>query len=305
MKRVLFIVGPTAVGKTEVALELADSMHAEIVSCDSRQVYRFMDIGTAKPTADQLSRIPHHFIDIKDPNETYSAGEYGADAREAIEAFFSQGKTPIVVGGSGLYIRALVDGLFGPKISDPAVKNELRARLDDVGLRALFQELHKIDPVTAARLHATDSQRILRALEVFQITGRPFSEYLRKKTVPANFEPFFVGLTLARERLYAKIESRVEHMLELGLIDEVKGLLNKGYGAHLTALQSVGYKEAIRFLNDELTYKETTDLIKQKTRNYAKRQFTWFRKDMRITWYDVDSFAKTTNLVSLILREFR
>lgn len=285
-RSVLLIVGPTAVGKTALSIEVAKRLGGEIISADSRQVYRYMDIGTAKPTRDELTAVPHHFIDHKTPDEYYSAGEYATEARACIRVLFERGVVPIVVGGSGLYLRALVDGLAGPGIADEEVKQALKAAVREKGLGVLFDELRAVDPVTAGRLHATDTQRILRALEVYRISGRPFSALVSQEEVAADFAPVFVGLTMARERLYRRIEERAASMIEQGLVEEARRLQDLGYGSDLNSLQTVGYKEAFDFLDGYLTRERMTVLIKQKTRNYAKRQITWFRKEKRIQWLD-------------------
>jgi tRNA dimethylallyltransferase len=303
-KKVLLIVGPTAVGKTQVSLELAKLLEAEIISADSRQVYKYLDIGTAKPSKEQLAEVRHHFIDIKYPDEYYSSGQYGREARDCIEDIFDRGKEPIVVGGSGLYIRALVDGFFEPKVSDLRVKNDLKRQASEKGISTLYEKLRSVDPVTANRLHATDTLRILRALEVFEITGEPFSKFLQNKPEPADFRPVFIGLTLDRQELYSKIESRVDKMFAEGFLDEVKGLKSRGYGSSLNALQTVGYKEAFLFLNGKIDFSEMISLIKQKSRNYAKRQMTWFRKDSRIHWLDLDSFKSEIELAKHVLKRF-
>jgi tRNA dimethylallyltransferase len=300
--RVLLLVGPTGVGKTAVSLELAKRIDCEIVSADSRQIYRYMNIGTAKLTPQQLQVAPHHFIDIRDPDEYYSAGEYCREARQCIAEIFARGKQPIVVGGSGLYLRALVDGLFSPRISDESVKAALKQRACEEGMAVLYEELQTIDPVTASKLHPTDTQRILRALEVYQLTGRPFSEFLEKEPQPANFEPVFIGLTMARDNLYQRIEQRVEAMLAAGLLEEVRELQRRGYGLHLNALQTVGYKEAFLFLQNELSYEDLVRLMKQKSRNYAKRQLTWFRRDGRVRWVEWTENSTAAGIAQLILK---
>ncbi len=284
---VLFIVGPTGIGKTTLSIELAKRMDGEIVSADSRQVYKYMTIGTAKPTSEELAAVPHHFIDIKTPDEYYSAGQFGSEARVCIAEIQKRQKQPLVVGGSGLYIRALVDGLFEPQIADELVKANLKKEANEHGIKALYEKLKGVDPKTAGKLHSTDSQRIMRALEVFQVTGEPFSSFIDMKPRPADFEPRIIGLSLDRSELYAGIEKRVDGMLQLGLVDEVKELQRMGYGSDLNSLQSVGYREAFLYLDRKLNISEMTVLIKQKTRNYAKRQMTWFKKDKRIHWIDV------------------
>lgn len=304
-KKVLLIVGPTAVGKTEVSLQLAKLLDAEIVSADSRQVYKYMDIGTAKPTQEQRARVCHHFIDIKYPDEYYSSGQYGREARHCIEEIFERGKQPIVVGGSGLYIRALVDGFFEPKVSELRVKNDLKRQVSEKGISIMYEKLRSVDPETANRLHTTDTQRILRALEVFEITGEPFSKFLEHKPKPADFHPVFIGLTLDRQQLYSKIESRVDKMFACGFLDEVKELKRRGYEPILNALQTVGYKEAFLFLNGKIDFSEMVGLIKQKSRNYAKRQMTWFKKDSRINWLDLNSFKSEIDLAKYIYTAFK
>ena len=284
----LLLVGPTAVGKTGLSLPLAEKLAGEIVAADSRQVYRYMDIGTAKPTREEQQRIPHHFIDIRDPDQYYSAGEYGREARRCIEDLLAQGRQPVVVGGSGFYISALVDGLFAPKISDPEVKIRWRQRIDEQGLPAVFHYLQQVDPITAARLHANDAQRMVRALEVYELTGRPISDFHKGQEEPARFTPVFVGLTRPRHELCRRIEQRVDAMLAAGLVEEVKNLQERGYGPGLNALQTVGYQEVFQYLAGQIDYRRMTDLIKIHSRRYAKRQMTWFRRDSRIQWLDIE-----------------
>lgn len=304
-KRVLLLVGPTGVGKTAVSLELAKRIDGEIVSADSRQIYRYMNIGTAKPTRDQLQTAPHHFIDIRDPDEYYSAGEFSHEARQCITDILARGKQPMVVGGSGLYIRALVDGLFSPRISDESVKAALKQRAREQGVAVLYKELQTVDPVAASKLHPTDTQRILRALEVYQLSGRPFSEFLEAAPQPADFEPVFIGLTMEREALYRRIDQRVENMLAAGFLDEVRDLQRRGYGLHLNALQTVGYKEAFLFLQNKLSYEDMVRLMKQKSRNYAKRQLTWFRKDDRVCWIEWTENRTAAEIAQQILEIVR
>jgi tRNA dimethylallyltransferase len=296
-KPVLLLVGPTGVGKTAVSLELSQKLDAEIVSADSRQIYRGMTIGTAKPTPEQLRIAPHHFIDIRNPDEYYSAGQYSREARSCIAEIIARGKQPIVVGGSGLYIRALVDGLFSPRISDEETKADLKKQASEYGIDVLHETLRRVDPITAGRLNPTDTQRILRALEVHQLTGRPFSEFQELPPQPADFAAVFVGLTMERRLLYERIDTRVDAMLDAGFLDEVRDLQSRGYGLHLNALQTVGYKEAFLFLENELSYAEMVRLMKQKSRNYAKRQLTWFRKDQRVSWIPLDTRANTAEVV--------
>ena len=286
--KALVIVGPTAVGKTELSLRLAKMVDGEIVSADSRQVYKGMDIGAAKPTPEERARAPHHFIDVKTPDQYYSAGEYGREARRCTQEIISRGRTPIIVGGSGFYIQALVDGLFAPRIADPRVKERWRAKIDDEGIDAVFEKLRAVDPQTAAVLHPNDIQRVVRALEVWELSGKPVSSFRKGEEEPADFQTVFVGLNRERPKLYNRIESRVDAMLRAGLIDEVKRLQQLGYGPQLNALRSVGYQEVFQYLRGELQLEEMTDKIKMNTRRYAKRQLTWFRRDDRIHWFALD-----------------
>lgn len=288
-RKVLLVVGPTGIGKTRFSLEVVKRRPCEIVSADSRQIYKYMDIGTAKPTPEERAAVPHHFIDMKLPDEDYSAGEFGSEARSCIDAIFARDKLPVVVGGSGLYIRGLVDGFTEPRVASQEVKARLKNEVKANGLDTQYARLHELDPVTAGRLHATDSQRILRALEVIELTGRPFSEFLQTEAIPADFEPVFVGLTLPRAELYQRIEVRVDQMLKDGLVDEVRRLQELGYGPELNALRTVGYLEVFEYFRGALNYDEMVALIKQKSRNYAKRQFTWFGRDERVSWLEISS----------------
>lgn len=296
---VLFLVGPTAVGKTAWSLQLAAQTGGEIVSADSRQIYRYMDIGTAKPTHAERAAVPHHFIDICDPDGYYSAGDYGRAARACVASLLANGRTPIVVGGSGFYLRALVDGLFAPAVSDPAVKEKWRQAIRERGQEEVFRYLQSVDPQTAVRLHVNDTQRIVRALEVYDLTGEPISHYRHGQEQAADFYPLFIGMDRPRPLLYERIEMRVEAMLAEGLVDEVKSLQSRGWGPELNALRTVGYEEVFRFLDGELNQQQMTDLIKQNSRNYAKRQLTWFRKDQRIVWLDAtaDSVADVVGIM--------
>jgi len=286
--KALIIVGPTAVGKTELSLCLAERLNGEIVSADSRQVYKYLDIGTAKPTPEEQARIPHHFIDIKRPDQYYSAGEYGSEARHCIDDIFRRGKIPLIVGGSGFYIQALVDGLFAPKISDPQVKEKWRTEISEKGIDAVFEKLRAVDPQTAAVLHPNDVQRVVRALEVWELSGRPISSFRKGKEKSADFQTLFIGLNREREELYQRIEKRVDAMLAAGLVEEVKSLEQMGFGPRLNALRTVGYQEVFEHLRGELSFEEMVGKIKMNTRRYAKRQLTWFRKDDRIRWFTLD-----------------
>jgi len=304
-KKVLIIVGPTAVGKTSLSLVLAKRVtHAEIISADSRQVYKLMDIGTAKPTPKELASVPHHFIDIKYPEEYYSAGKFGREARQVIDKLLNEAKRPLVVGGSGLYIRALVDGFFEKQVHDEHVKARLKKEIDEYGVAHLFERLVRVDPQSAEKIHPNDGHRIVRALEVYELTGEPLSSFQKQESRKANFEPMLIGLTRDREQLYKIIEQRVDQMLDKGFVQEVINLKNMGYHSELNAMHTVGYREVFDFLNQKINHEEMVRLIKQHSRNYAKRQMTWFNKDKRIKWFDVDLYPDFNKLCEQILELF-
>lgn len=298
--RVLLLVGPTAVGKTDLSIHIAQSLGGEIVSADSRQVYRHMDIGTAKPSSEERAMIPHHFIDTKDPDEIFSAGEYGRDARAVIEKLLQRDAVPIVVGGSGFYIRALVDGLFAPEISDQDVKEKWRRCIVTKGREAVFAELERVDPQTAERLHINDTQRIVRALEVFELTGKPIAQFQEGQEEPADFDPVFIGLERDRPELVQRIEQRVDQMMEHGLVQEVQSLLERGYSPDLNALATVGYQEVVDYMRGEHDFDEMVEQIKIHTRQYSKRQMTWFRRDLRINWINLTGMAREDQILAVL-----
>ncbi len=306
MKKVIFIVGPTAVGKTELSIKVTEALdNAEIISADSRQIYKFMDIGTAKPTPEEQARVKHHFIDIKFPDEYYSAGKFGREARQVIADLQNQNKLPIVVGGSGLYIRALVDGFFEREVFDESVKARLKKEIQEVGLDSLYNRLKQIDPESAEKIHPNDGHRIVRALEVFELSGVPLSQFQKQMAQKPGFEPVFFGLTRERQKLYQMIEKRVDIMLEQGLVDEVRELQARGYTEELNSMRTVGYKEVFEYLRGLIAYDEMARLIKQHTRNYAKRQLTWFRKDERIHWIELEERESVEKYVEKILAEIK
>lgn len=274
----------------------------EIVSADSRQVYRYMDIGTDKPTSSRLESVPHHCIDIRDPDEFFSAGEYGQLARRIIEEIFHRNRIPIVVGGSGLYIRALVDGVFSGNARDIHIRERLKGEAEEGGLDVLYRRLSRIDPDAVQKIHAHDMRRIIRALEVYELTGEPISRVQKDRTEAADFTPLFWSLRWDRDVIYQRIEERVDRMIESGLVDEVKGLRKMGYGRQNNSLDSVGYKEIFDFLDDQLPLDESINLIKQNTRRFVKKQMTWFRRDARIKWIDVREPVDWDELADTVLR---
>ena len=283
----LLIVGPTASGKSELALRISELLECEIVSADSRQIFRYMDIGTAKPSVEERKRVVHHCIDIVDPDGYFSAGEYGKIARNIIEDILDRKKIPVVVGGSGLYIRALVEGIFEGDYRDPQLREELKKKISSCGIDEVYNELKKVDPETASRIHPNDKKRIIRALEVFMLSGQPMSKMQEERTIAANFKTLFFGLKWPREQLNKRIDLRVEKMLKWGLIDEVRRLRSMGYDLRYNSMDSVGYKELFRYLNGEISLEEAVNSIKRNTRRFAKRQMTWFRKNGRIIWIEL------------------
>lgn len=302
---VLVLVGPTASGKTPLSILLARHLGAEILSADSRQMYRLMEIGTAKPTQAERGEIVHHFIDDRMPDCECNAAEFGASGRSVIAGILRRGMVPLVVGGSGLYLRALLDGLFDAPPADDDLKEHLWSRLRSEGAEALLEELRAVDPAAAERMLPSNTKRIVRALEVYRLTGIPISRLHERPKADAGFSPVVVGLAWDRSALYDRINRRVERMLDDGLIDEVKGILAAGYARSLNSLQTVGYREVFEFLDGRTTYLRMAELIKQNSRRYAKRQLTWFRRDPRITWFTLQDESEYPALAQRIARFFR
>jgi tRNA dimethylallyltransferase len=305
MKSVIVIVGPTAIGKTQLSIKIADLLPIEVVSADSRQIYRLLDIGTAKPSPEILQKVPHHLINFLRPDEYFSAGMYSQVARKFINQIFKRKHVPVVVGGSGLYIKALIDGLSNVEVRDDKIRSSLRHRLLNEGVAKLFNELKQIDPVLTQRVQKNDKQRIIRGLEVYLKTGKRLSELQEAQSKPADFQPIMIGLTAERELLYARINERVEEMLQQGFLAEAANLKLQGFGTHLNALNSVGYKEIFEYLENQRSYDDMIDLIKQNTRKYAKRQMTWFRKDAQINWYKIEEHTDFEALADDIIAKYR
>ncbi len=283
----IVICGPTAVGKTGLAIELAERLGGEVVSADSRQVYRLMDIGTAKPTAAEQQRARHHLLDVVWPDEAFNAAGFASMAADAINDIVQRGKVPLLVGGTGLYIKALTEGLLEAPGSDLALRRQLHARAEELGCAALHGQLEQVDPVTAQRLHPNDLVRIVRALEVFELTGRPLSAFHEEHGFSRQpYRTLKIGLSLERGALYQRINLRAEAMFSSGLIDEAQSLLDAGYDPALKALRTIGYRQAFAFLRGEISRDSALEDLKQATRRYAKQQFTWFRHDNGIIWVD-------------------
>ena len=288
MKQVIVIAGPTASGKTGLSVEVAKQLNTEIVSADSMQIYRDMNVGTAKVTQEEMQGIVHHMIDIVSPFENYNVSQYVEDAKTCVESIIAKGKIPVIAGGTGLYINSLVYGYdLAPIPSDDAVRAELTAMYEEKGGEYLLAELQKIDPKTAQRLHPNNGRRLIRALEVYRISGTTISQQEeRTKNAPKPYDVKFFVLDTARDLLYNRINERVDKMLENGLIEEVKELLRQGVPKTNTAMQAIGYKEMVEYLDGYLTLEEAVDKIKQESRRYAKRQLTWFRRNEGAYWLE-------------------
>jgi tRNA dimethylallyltransferase len=296
---VIAIIGPTAVGKSELALHLAQYFALEIISADSRQVYRYMDIGTNKPSRVERASVPHHIIDVVDPNEDFSLAVYHQLASEALTDIREKDRLPLLVGGTGLYVWSLVEGWKIPQVPpDREMRRRLetRAQLEDSQL--LYQELENIDPVAAAKIDPRNIRRVIRALEIYHETNQPPSQ-LQRKEAP-GFSVLIIGLTQERGELYERIDRRVDRMIQRGLIQEVEQLLQKGYSHHLPSMSGIGYKQISQFLRGEMTLAEAIDKIKYETHRLARHQYAWFRlSDTRIRWFDVSETKGKTSIVAL------
>ncbi|MFH1513608.1 MAG: tRNA (adenosine(37)-N6)-dimethylallyltransferase MiaA [Bacillota bacterium] len=286
--KVLCVAGPTASGKSALGMELAGKLHGEIVCMDSMQIYRRMDIGTAKPSKDEQARIPHHLISIAEPWEAYSVAQYAGDAMHAIAEIAGRGNVPVLVGGTGFYLRALTHGLnLGGVRSDPEVRERLKAiARDDAGKKRLHEMLRAADPETAEKLHFNDVARVSRALEVYELTGIPMSRQ-EQQAFDCPFDLFILGAALERSALYRRIDARVDAMIKKGLLNEVKALLDEGISPMAQAMQGIGYKELVPVLAERRTLADAVSDVKRNSRRYAKRQFTWFRRDGQILWLDM------------------
>ncbi len=300
-RRIVAVVGPTCSGKTQIGIELARLVGGEIVSADSRQIYRLINIGTAKPSPEELAAVPHHLVDIIPLDEVVSAGTFGKFARDAIAEVLARKRIPILVGGSGLYLRAAIDGLFEAPEIDPAVKRVLRARLKKEGPDCLLKELKRVDPESAIGLLPQNYKRILRALEVYESSGKKISVLRSERPQIPDYLTIQFGIRYERKELYARIEKRVDLMISGGLVEEVRELLRRDFSPELNSLQTVGYKEAIMYVRGDITFEEMASRIKMNTRRFAKRQMTWFRKDRRIVW--IEATGKNAAEIAMEIKE--
>jgi len=288
--RVVILLGPTGVGKSKLAIELAQEFGGEIISADSMQVYRYMDIGTAKPTLEEQKRIPHHLIDLVNPDQPFQAALYRTLGRKTIDQLDQEGKFIWVVGGTGLYIKTLSQGLFASPQIDPGVRERLKHEAQEKRGDVLYQRLKRVDPKTASKLHPRDLFRTIRALEVFDSTGIPISFYREQHRFGERpYLTLRIGLEMNRVALYHRIDQRVDQMTEKGLLQEVKGLIEMGYSAELKPMQSLGYKQMVQFLTKKIGWAEAVKEMKSDTRHYAKRQLTWFKADTAVHWRDMST----------------
>ena len=284
------LVGPTAIGKTRLSVDLAKEFNCEIVGVDSMQVYKFMDIGTAKITREEMEGIPHHLIDIVYPDEQYDAARFVKDAREAIEKIAKKGRTPLLTGGTGLYLKAFTEGLFEDIKVDREVRDSLKKRLQAEGSEKLHDELAVCDKLSAERIHVNDAYRIVRALEIYHSTGTPWSVHIenhKKQNRVESSDIVIVGLTCERAKLYERINLRTRIMLDSGLEQEVKSLIERGYGPELKSMSSIGYRHMCQYLAGDIASEELYESLARDTRRYAKRQYTWFNKVDGLDWFEV------------------
>lgn len=301
MNRIICIAGPTASGKTSLAIALAKELDGEVVSCDSMQVYKYMDIGTAKPTLEEMAEIPHHMLSVAEPDEDFSVSRYCEMAAPIVDDILARGKTAIIAGGTGLYMDSLIRGNDFAPFPATGVRERLEAQADAEGIEVLMRQLHTVDPDAAARLHLSDRKRIIRALEVYLETGETITAHnLRTQAIPPRYSPVWFGLEDEnRQDLYDRIDARVGTMLEAGLIDEIKGLLASGIPEKCTAMQAIGYKEFVAALDGRCTIEEAAGQVQQSSRRYAKRQLTWFRRNKAIHWLRRTPAMGTAQIVAM------
>lgn len=299
--KIIIVCGPTGIGKTAVAVELARHFNGQIIGADSMQVYKYMDIGTAKPTAEQQSRVTHHMIDIVEPDETFDAAQYTDLARAKIFELNQHNITPFVVGGTGLYVKALLYGLFNEAAFDADIRRRLKEEGNVHGIEHLHARLGRMDPETARRLHPHDTYRILRALEVVETTGKPISLHQKEHGfLEQPFRSLKIGLNMDRAVLYAGINARVDAMISAGFVNEVRNLLARGYARDLKSMQSIGYRHMIDYIEDRLSWQECVRTLKRDHRRYAKRQLTWFNADPEIIWKEPGQM----NAIMMIIEQF-
>ncbi|WP_340373248.1 tRNA (adenosine(37)-N6)-dimethylallyltransferase MiaA [Peribacillus sp. FSL E2-0218] len=299
--KLLVIIGPTAVGKTKMSIEMAKLFNGEIISGDSMQVYKGMDIGTAKIKMEEMEGVPHYLLDIKEPDEPFSAAEFQEHANACIEDIHGRGKLPIIVGGTGLYIQSVIyDYQFSEAPSDLEYREGLEKQIRESGIDPVFDQLRKVDPESAKRIHPNNVRRVIRALEIFHCTGKTMSEQLDDQPTELKYETCIIGLTMEREKLYQRIDQRVDGMVDEGLIHEVQSFYDQGL-KDCQSIQAIGYKEIYDYFDGRASVDEAVETLKQNSRRYAKRQLTWFRNKMDVIWFnmtDLEGFPKKIHEIS-------
>ena len=301
-KKILVIGGPTAVGKTELSIELAKILNGEIISADSMQIYKYMDIGSAKVSKEEMNGVVHHLIDVVDPSINFSVADYKEQGEKVINEILSRGKLPIIVGGTGLYINSLTCNMnFTEAEKDEEYRKELDKLANEYGNNYIHEMLKDIDPISYKEIHANNRKRVIRALEVYKLTGKPFSSYnAGEDFYKSEYDVYYYVLTMDREKLYERINLRVDIMMEKGLLEECIKLKEMGYTSSMQSMQGIGYKEILYYLEGDVKLQEAIDMIKQGSRNYAKRQLTWFRRDPRVTFLDKDKLSDVEILEKVI-----
>lgn len=301
MRKIIAVCGPTAVGKTKYAIEAAKAFGGEVVSCDSMQLYKYMDIGSAKPTAEELAQVPHHLVDLIDPSDAFSVAEYQKLAREAIEDIFTRGKVPVIAGGTGLYLNSILyDMDFSNAKQDQNLRLQLEKEAEEFGPEYLHNKLRELDSEAASRIHPNNIKKVVRAIEG-ALSGDNIKDFKECNTKVKDFERILIGLTRDREELYDRINLRVDLLVEQGLFDEVKGLLDKGLTESDISMKGIGYKEIIGYFNGKYTKDEAIDLIKKNTRHLAKRQITWFKRYEDIHWIDISQYKNDEEAIEGML----
>ncbi|WAA10802.1 tRNA (adenosine(37)-N6)-dimethylallyltransferase MiaA [Fervidibacillus albus] len=302
-EKLLVIIGPTAVGKTKLSIDLAKKFTGEIISGDSMQIYRGMDIGTAKISPDEMNGIPHHLLDIKDPRESFSVAEFQQLVRKKITEISNRNRLPILVGGTGLYVQSVIYDYQFPDVEDEKVRKQLEKQVEEKGIDFLFHQLQQIDREYARLIHPNNRRRLIRALEVYYATGKTMTEWKLNQKIEAVYDSVVIGLTMERSRLYERINDRVDEMIANGLVEEAKRLYDQGL-TNVQATQAIGYKELFAYFDGTVTFDEAVANLKQNTRKFAKRQFTWFRNKMDVQWFEVTEetydhfFEKICNFVA-------
>lgn len=297
--KIIVICGPTGIGKTGFAVKLSRQFNGQIISADSMQIYSQLDIGTAKPTKEEQSLAPHHMINIIEPDMDYDANKFSKEGRSKIDQLLGKNILPFVVGGTGFYIKALLQGLFKPVKANPEVRAQLKREFEEKGVKALHDRLEKCDPKAALELHPNDTYRVIRALEIYLVSGQPITKLQSRHGFEENYyQTLKIGLQMDRELLYKRINQRVDQMIKDGFLDEVKTLLQKGYKRDLKSMQSIGYRHLIAFIDKRLSWEEAITTLKRDTRRYAKRQLTWFKADKEIVWLAPNETTKSVEMIN-------